>query len=43
MNEDAVPLKDFCALDEMNAFQLQMVMDDLFLSHGQMKHVDLCL
>ena len=29
VNEDAVPLKDFCALDEMNAFWLQMVMDDL--------------
>ena len=23
-----MPLKDFCALDEMNAFQLPMVMDD---------------
>ena len=39
MNGDAMPLEDFCALDEMNAFQLQMVMDDLsalwwFCSHG---------
>ena len=42
MNEDAVPLEDFCALDEMNAFQLLMIMDDLFPSHGQMRHVDLC-
>ena len=23
-----MPLKNFCALDEMNAFWLQMVMDD---------------
>ena len=38
MNEDAMPLKDFCVLDEVNAFQLLMVMDDLFrLSHGQMR------
>ena len=42
MNEDAMPLEDFCAPDEMNAFQLLMVMDDLFrLSHGQMRHADL--
>ena len=42
MNEDAMPLEDFCALDEMNAFQLLMVMHDLFrLPHGQMRHVDL--
>ena len=31
MNGDAVPPKDFCALDEMNAFQLWMVMDDPFI------------
>ena len=29
VNEDAMPLKDFCALDEMNAFQLQIVMNDV--------------